>query len=47
MSRRSQLDEIYREFAKFENAMKELKLMRLVINDLKSFKRMLKIRKYD
>lgn len=35
------------ELADFEAAMRELQLMRLVINDLKSFKRMMRIRKYD
>lgn len=41
------IEDFLKEFMKLEDTMRELYLMKLVINDLKSFKRMMKLRKYD
>jgi hypothetical protein len=38
---------IQEEFAKFERTMEELNLLRLVAQDLRSFKEMIKVKKYD
>jgi hypothetical protein len=35
------------EFAKFERTMEELRFLRQVAQDLKSFREMIKLRKYD
>jgi hypothetical protein len=35
------------EFAKFERTMEELHFLRQVAQDLKSFREMIKLRKYD
>ncbi|MEM0488292.1 MAG: hypothetical protein QXT06_02740 [Candidatus Bathyarchaeia archaeon] len=42
-----QIEDFLKEFMKLEDTMRELHLMKLVINDLKSFKRMMKLKKYD
>ncbi|MEM1590214.1 MAG: hypothetical protein QXZ68_02550 [Candidatus Bathyarchaeia archaeon] len=41
------LEILYREFAKFEGAMEELRFLRLVAQDLKSFRKMLRFKRYD
>ncbi|MEM1566350.1 MAG: hypothetical protein QW510_04595 [Candidatus Bathyarchaeia archaeon] len=38
---------LYEEFAKFMAAMEELHFLRLVAQDLKSFRRMLKFKRFD
>ncbi|MEM3551633.1 MAG: hypothetical protein QXU45_00830 [Candidatus Bathyarchaeia archaeon] len=44
---RKALERLYEEFAKFERAMEELRFLRLVAQDLKSFRKMLSFRRYD
>jgi len=41
------LQKIREEFARFQRAMEELHFLRQVSHDLKSFKEMLKLKKYD
>jgi hypothetical protein len=41
------VERLYEEFLRFERAMEELRFLRMVAQDLKSFRRMLKFRKYD
>jgi len=38
---------IREEFAKFERTMEELHFLKQVANDLKSFREMIKLKKYD
>jgi hypothetical protein len=38
---------ILEEFAKFERTMEELNLLRTVAEDLKSYRKMMKLKKYD
>jgi len=48
MSRKSDsLQKIHEEFAKFEKAMEELNLLRQVAQDLRNFREMMKLKKYD
>jgi hypothetical protein len=48
MSRGNQsLQKIYEEFAKFERTMEELHLLKSVAEDLKSYRRMIKLKRYD
>jgi hypothetical protein len=48
MSRGNQsLQKIYEEFAKFERTMEELRLLKSVAEDLKSYRRMIKLKRYD
>lgn len=44
---RSTIERLHEEFVKFERAIEELHFLKMVAQDLKSFKRMLKFRKYD
>jgi hypothetical protein len=44
---RKPMERLYEEFVKFERAMEELRFLKMVAQDLKSFRRMLKFRKYD
>ncbi|MEM3578830.1 MAG: hypothetical protein QXL54_01230 [Candidatus Bathyarchaeia archaeon] len=44
---RKGLERLYEEFARFEVAMEELRFLRLVAQDLKSFRKMLKFKRYD
>jgi hypothetical protein len=44
---RKTLQKLREEFLKFERTMEELYLLRLVAEDLKSFRRMIKLKKYD
>ena len=44
---RKTIERLYAEFAKFEKTMEELRFLRLVAQDLKSFRKMLSFRKYD
>jgi hypothetical protein len=44
---RKTLQKIREEFLKFERTMEELYLLKLVAEDLKSFRRMIKLKKYD
>jgi hypothetical protein len=44
---RTTLQKLREEFLKFERTMEELYLLRLVAEDLKSFRRMIKLKKYD
>ncbi len=41
------LQKIREEFAKFERTMEELHFLRQVAQDLKSFREMIKLKKYD
>ncbi|MDI6904356.1 MAG: hypothetical protein QMD13_02525 [Candidatus Bathyarchaeia archaeon] len=41
------LQKIREEFAKFEKTMEELYFLKLVAQDLKSFREMIKLKKYD
>ncbi|MEM3731585.1 MAG: hypothetical protein QW667_05600 [Candidatus Bathyarchaeia archaeon] len=41
------LKKIWEEFAKFERTMEELCFLKSVVTDLKSFRKMIKFRKYD
>jgi hypothetical protein len=41
------LEKLYEELALFERTMEELRFLRLVAQDLKSFRKMLRFRKYD
>jgi hypothetical protein len=41
------MQKIREEFEKFEKTMEELHLLRLVAQDLRSFKGMIKVKKYD
>jgi len=41
------IKKIRKEFAKFERTMEELHLLKQVSQDLKSFKEMIKLKKYD
>jgi hypothetical protein len=41
------LQKIREEFAKFERTMEELHLLRSVAEDLKNFRRMIKLKRYD
>ena len=44
---RSIIERLHEEFVKFERAIEELHFLKMVAQDLKSFKRMLRFRKYD
>jgi cell shape-determining protein MreC len=41
------LQKIQEEFAKFEKTMEELQFLKQIAQDLKSFKEMIKLKKYD
>jgi len=41
------MQKIREEFAKFERTMEELNFLRLVAQDLRSFREMIKVKKYD
>jgi len=41
------LQRLHEEFATFQKTMEELHLLRLVASDLKSYRRMIKLKKYD
>jgi len=45
--RENSVKKILEEFARFKMAMEELHFLRQVSNDLKSFREMLKLKKYD
>ncbi|MGB9741055.1 MAG: hypothetical protein ACP5IM_04170 [Candidatus Bathyarchaeia archaeon] len=49
MSKResSSLKRILEEFTRFQTTMEELHFLKQVSNDLKSFRKMLKLKKYD
>jgi len=44
---RKTLKKIREEFLKFERTMEELYVLRLIAEDLRSFRRMIKLKKYD
>jgi hypothetical protein len=44
---RTTLQKLREEFLKFQRTMEELYLLRLVAEDLKSFRRMIKLKRYD
>jgi len=44
---RKTLQKLREEFLKFERTMDELYFLRLVAEDLKSFRRMIKLKRYD
>jgi len=44
---RKNLERLYEEFAKFRASMDELRFLRLVAQDLKSFRRMLRFKRFD
>jgi hypothetical protein len=41
------VQKVREEFAKFERTMEELYLLRCVAEDLKSYRRMIKLKRYD
>jgi hypothetical protein len=41
------VQKIYEEFAKFERTMEELHLLRSVADDLKNYRKMIKLKRYD
>jgi hypothetical protein len=41
------LQKIHEEFAKFDTTMQELYLLKLVADDLKSYRKMIKLKRYD
>jgi hypothetical protein len=48
MSRGNQsVQKIYEEFAKFERTMEELHLLKSVAEDLKNYRKMIKLKRYD
>ncbi|HVP26988.1 MAG TPA: hypothetical protein VMT26_04915 [Candidatus Bathyarchaeia archaeon] len=44
---RQYVKKVQEEFAKFENTMEELRALRSVADELKSFRRMIELKKYD
>jgi len=46
-SNKKALQKLRREFLKFEKTMEELHLLKLIAEDLKSFREMIKLKKYD
>jgi hypothetical protein len=44
---RKTLQKLREEFLKFERTMEELYLLKLIAEDLKSFRRMIKLKRYD
>ncbi len=47
MSAKKNLKRLREELIRFENAMEELHFFKLVAEDLKSFKRMINLKRYD
>ena len=48
MGKESPLNQkVYQEIAKFRKTMQELRLLKTVSRDLKNYRRMLKLKKYD
>jgi hypothetical protein len=43
----SPVGKIYEEFLRFEKAMEELHFLKLVAKDLQSFRRMIRVKRYD
>jgi hypothetical protein len=43
----SSVQKIHEEFANFEKTMEEVHFLRLVAQDLKSFREMIKLKRYD
>jgi hypothetical protein len=41
------VQKLHEEFTKFETTMQELQLLKQVATDLKSYRRMIKFKKYD
>lgn len=41
------LDKLHQEFTKFETTMEELYMLKRVADDLKSYRKMIKLKKYD
>ncbi|MBS7647908.1 MAG: hypothetical protein QXD34_04070 [Candidatus Bathyarchaeia archaeon] len=41
------LEKFHEEFLKFKKSMEELRFLKLIAEDLKSFRRMLRFKKYD
>jgi hypothetical protein len=41
------MERLYEEFVKFKASMDELRFLRLVAQDLKSFRRMLRFKRFD
>ncbi|MCS7113892.1 MAG: hypothetical protein RMJ15_02640 [Nitrososphaerota archaeon] len=41
------LERLSEEFVRFERTVEELRFLKLVANDLKSFRKMIRLRKYD
>jgi len=41
------VQKIYEEFAKFEKTMEELRLLRCVAEDLRNYRKMIKLKRYD
>lgn len=44
---RKTLQKIREEFLKFEKTMEELYLLKLIAEDLKNYRKMIKLKKYD
>jgi len=41
------VQKVYEEFSKFKKTMEELHFLKLVAKDLESFRRMIKVKRYD
>jgi len=41
------VQKIWEEFAKFEKTMEELHMLKIVAEDLKNFRKMIKLKRYD
>ncbi|MEM3464419.1 MAG: hypothetical protein QXL91_06105 [Candidatus Bathyarchaeia archaeon] len=44
---RKAIERLHEEFVRFEKAMEELRFLKMVAQDLKSFRKMLSFRRYD
>jgi len=47
MSKERALHKVHEEIAKFEKTMEELRMLKCVSEDLKSYRKMIRIKKYD
>ncbi len=47
MSKERTLHKVHEEIAKFEKTMEELRMLKCVSEDLRSYRKMIRIKKYD
>ncbi|HII86049.1 TPA: hypothetical protein HA273_05715 [Candidatus Bathyarchaeota archaeon] len=47
MSKERSLRRVHEEIAKFEKTMEELRMLKCVSEDLRSYRKMIRIKKYD